>query len=679
MENKKNISDSFRYLIIPVVLLFIVLSILIYLLYQKEFKFFRNIYNDEILQRKALIIGRFHDALEISESTGAFFASSQEVTKEEFDLFGSKLIKLNATEDYSIPLMIEWADAQNIVQYVYPSNAENDKLVGLNLNDYTNRIQPTLDAQQSKSSVVTEPIMLLEGYPGILIYSPVFKDGLYLGETIVVLRLKNLLAPMPGSYQGYSKNEYFKTDKYIIPFDDDVIFTLNGERVINPQGDVVKDVSSEAYFVSKNGAIIEDITFANKTVKFVIFPTYLSEVNFRTMVYAMVSLLFLLIIIIFLWILQKRRNLLLKEIAKTEALIHSIGDGLVACDKNGILMFVNEKAEKLFGYDASESVGKSYFDIWHLVDKNGVEVPINERPFHTALTENKVTTVSVGSHLYILKKDGTRFPLESTITPIIVNNNLEGAIAVFRDITKEDEVDRMKTEFLSLATHQLLTPSTAIKWMSDLMLKGKMGILKKKQVEGLRDIYNSNESMINLINSLLNVSRIESGRIMITPKPTSLKDLIDETVKELKNKITVKKQILSFHVDKSLPKINIDPHLISEVYKNILTNAIKYTPEKGKILVIISVNKDEIISKISDNGYGIPEKDKSRIFEKFYRGENIKIKKEGNGLGLYLVKQIIDVSGGKVGFESKIGKGTTFWFSLPLAGSKQKAGEVTFT
>lgn len=679
MENKKNISDSFRYLIIPIVLLFIVLSILIYLLYQREFKFFRNIYNDEILQRKALIIGRFHDALEIAESTGAFFASSQEVTKEEFDIFGSKLIKLNATEDYSIPLMIEWADAQNIVQYVYPSNEENDKLVGLNLNDYTNRIQPTLDAQQSKSSVVTEPIMLLEGYPGILIYSPVFKDGRYLGETIVVLRLKNLLAPMPGSYQGYSKNEYFKTDKYIIPFDDDVIFTLNGERVINPQGDVIKDVSSEAYFIPKNGAISEDITFANKTVKFVIFPTYLSEVNFRTMVYAMVSLLFLLIIIIFLWLLQKRRNLLLKEIAKTEALIFSIGDGLVACDQNGILMFVNEKAEKLFGYDASESVGKSYFDIWHLVDKNGVEVPTNERPFHIALTENKVTTVSVGSHLYILKKDGTRFPLESTITPIIVNNNLEGAIAVFRDITKEDEVDRMKTEFLSLATHQLLTPSTAIKWMSDLMLKGKMGILKKKQVEGLRDIYNSNESMINLINSLLNVSRIESGRIMITPKPTSLKDLVDETVKELKNKITVKKQVLSFRVDKSLPKINIDPHLISEVYKNILTNAIKYTPEKGKILVTISVNNDEIISKISDNGCGIPEQDKSRIFEKFYRGENIKIKKEGNGLGLYLVKQIIDVSGGKVGFESKIGKGTTFWFSLPLAGSKQKAGEVTIT
>src|SRR3989339_539298 len=164
MDNKKSISDSLRYLVIPSVLLFIILSILIYLLYQKEFKFFRNIYNNEVAQRKALIVGRFHDAVEISESAGALFASSQEVTKAEFDLFGSKLIKQNATEDYSIPLMIEWDDAQNIIRYVYPSNADNDKMLGLNLNDYKNRIQPTLEAQQIKSIAKTnilKPIFLV--------------------------------------------------------------------------------------------------------------------------------------------------------------------------------------------------------------------------------------------------------------------------------------------------------------------------------------------------------------------------------------------------------------------------------------------------------------------------------------------------------------------------------------
>lgn len=679
MKNKKRISDQFKYLIIPSFVLFCLLVVLVFLLYQKEFTFFQNIYNNEVIQRKSLIVGRFHDAVEISESTGAFFASSQEVTKEEFELFGSKLIKQNATEDYSIPLMIEWADDQNIIRYVYPSNAENDKFIGLNLNHYKNRIESTLEAQRTRSSIVTEPIILIEGYPGALIFSPVFKNGRYLGETIVVIRLKNILAPMSGIYQDYSNDEYFQTNDFIIPFDNDVIYTTSGERVINPQGDLVKDVFSQKYLVPKNGTVSEYITFANKNVKLVIFPTFRSEVNIRTTVYAIISLLFLLIIITFLWLLQKRRSLLLNEIAKTEALIFGIGDGLVACDKNGIITLVNEKAEKLCGYISSESIGKSYYDIWKLVDKKGVEVPKNLRPFHIALTENKVTTVTIASHLYILKKDGTRFPLESTITPIIVKNKVEGAIAVFRDITKEDEIDRMKTEFLSLATHQLLTPSTAIKWMTDLMLKGKMGLLKKKQKECVNDIYNSNESMIKLINSLLNISRIESGRIIIDPKPTLLNDLVKETARELKNKINIKKQSLKFDLEKNLPKINVDQNLISEVYKNILTNAIKYTPENGKIIVSITSDKENIISKISDNGYGIPENEQVKVFEKFYRGENIKTKKEGSGLGLYLVKQIIEVSGGKVGFESKVGKGTSFWFSLPLSGSKPKAGEVTIT
>ena len=680
MIKNKKVLDSFRFLVIPSFLLFISFIILIYLLYQKESDFFRNIYNNEVIQRKALIVGRFQDAMEIADSTGAFFASSQEVTKDQFDLFGSILIKKNTSENYSIPLMVEWADAQNKIKYVFPSNEENNKLLGLDLNGYPNRIQPTLEAQNTKSSIVTEPIMLLEGYPGILIYSPVFKDGRYLGETIVVARLKDLLAPVQDSYKSYVDNAYFTTENFIVPFDEDVIFTNNGERVINAQGDLTKDPLSQEYLVKNTNALSEKMIFANRTVHLVIVPSYTTEVNIRMAIYTTISCLFLIIIVVFLWLLQKRQNLLSKEIAKSEALVLSIGDGLVACDKDGVLTYINQKAEELFGHKAKESIGKSYFDVWRLVDKKGVDIPVRERPFYVAITKKEVTNVTIGSHLFILKNDGSRFPLASTITPIIVNNKVEGAIAVFRDISKESDVDRMKTEFLSLATHQLLTPCTAVKWTTDLFLKGKFGVLKKKQTEGIQDISTSNQSMINLVNSLLNVSRIESGRIAIDPKPTNLGDLVSEMEKELKNKIKDKNQSFGVKVEKGLPKINIDPHLIMEVYKNLLTNAIKYTPEKGKISVTISKVGAEIISKISDNGYGIPEKEKSRVFEKFYRGENItKIVKDGNGLGLYLVKQIVDVSGGKIGFESVVDKGSAFWFSLPLSGSKQKVGEVTIS
>jgi len=353
-----------------------------------------------------------------------------------------------------------------------------------------------------------------------------------------------------------------------------------------------------------------------------------------------------------------------QEELKEATILANIGEGLVIINKFGKIITFNKAAQALLGWTEQEALGKNFADIVKIDFENNIEV--------------KKQTLGHQSSLHFIRKDGTKFPAAITTSSYVQGDSILGTITLFRDITAERNNDKMKNEFISLASHQLRTPLAAIKWYSKMLLSGDAGKLLPEQTEYADNIYTSTERMIDLVNSLLNITRIESGRIIVEPKPTDLRKLVNEILEEVKIRYVEKKQKFSYKVNGDIPSINIDPRLIRQVFINLLTNAAKYTPENGQISVSISKNGTAIISEVKDNGFGIPENEQEKVFNKFYRGENmINGSNDGTGLGLYLVRAVVALSQGKIWFDSKAGKGTTFWLSLPLAGTPAKNGVLS--
>ncbi len=363
------------------------------------------------------------------------------------------------------------------------------------------------------------------------------------------------------------------------------------------------------------------------------------------------------------------------EKVRDDALLSSIGEGMLAVDADGKIAKINEPAIGMFGLEKASPLGKGVDELVTFLDEMGKDpVSAEEKPGFLALRFGQKTEETY----QVLRSDQSKIVVAVISSPVRLQGQTIGVIMVVRDVTKEREVDRMKTEFISLASHQLRTPLSAIRWFCEMLLSGDAGPLNKDQTEFAQNIFSSTDRMIQLVSSLLNISRIESGRIIIDPKPTDLKELISGIVNDLHAKIEERNQNLVISVHQDLPKIPLDPRMIGQVYLNLLTNAIKYTPKGGDITVMVSKKDDEIVSQVTDNGYGIPKSQQDRMFQKFFRADNVaKVETDGTGLGMYLVKAIVESSGGKIWFESEEGKGTTFWFSLPAAGMKAKAGEVT--
>lgn len=358
-----------------------------------------------------------------------------------------------------------------------------------------------------------------------------------------------------------------------------------------------------------------------------------------------------------------------------EAVINSIGDGLAVTDNLGKIVKANKAFEKLLGWSEEEVVGKELVDVMIRQDEKGRQVPVEERSISKVLAGADTIYSSLVNSPYYVRKDGTRFPATGVTTPVRFKNQILGAVIVFRDVTEDKAIDKAKTDFVSVASHQLRTPLSTIKWYSEYLLSGNKNANPEQQ-EYLEEIFKSVNKMVLLVNTLLNVSKIELGTFAIVSTPVDIVDLIHDVLKNFKRDMDMKKIAFDLKCDVGSLMADTDPNAITMIVQNLLSNAVTYTPEGGRIGVAVDKINGEIELKVMDNGYGIPDKDKPMIFTKMYRAENVKDKvPDGNGIGLYIAKAVVEKLGGSIRFESKENIGTTFFVEIPLK-SKYSASSV---
>ncbi|QQS15542.1 MAG: PAS domain-containing sensor histidine kinase [Candidatus Moraniibacteriota bacterium] len=369
---------------------------------------------------------------------------------------------------------------------------------------------------------------------------------------------------------------------------------------------------------------------------------------------------------------RSRAESLASDLEKFKVALDGTSDHVVITDPNGVALYANAGLKRITGFSPKEVLGKKvgtkelwggnmnqefYENLWRVIK-------IEKKPFVGEITNTR--------------KDGTPYQALSSISPIVnKHGTLEFFVGIERDITKEKEIDNAKTEFVSLASHQLRTPLSAINWYTEMLLSEDAGSISDIQREYLEEVSHGSRRMVELVNALLNVSRIELGTFAIQPEPTDVVELARDVLNELKPKISEKQLHIKEQFAEDLPKMLIDPKLTRIVFQNLLTNAVKYTPEQGNVSMSIAMSqeKTKFSISVSDTGYGIPKEDQSRIFTKLFRASNIREKEtDGTGLGLYIVKSIIEHSGGTVTFESEEEKGTTFTIELPVSGMRSQEG-----
>jgi len=350
---------------------------------------------------------------------------------------------------------------------------------------------------------------------------------------------------------------------------------------------------------------------------------------------------------------------------KFQEAVEAAAEHVFFTDPDGVILYANKATESITGYSRAEMLGKRpslwgkqmsrefYQTLWKTIKED-------KRTFHAEITNRR--------------KNGQEYFADLLITPVLdEKGNLKFFVGVERDITKEKAIDRAKTEFVSLASHQLRTPLSAMNWYNEMLMGGDLGALSAKQRDYLAEIYRGSKRMGELVDALLSVSRIELGTFALEAQEVDLCDIGKDVLRDLDQEIQAKKLSISCPGIENPMRFALDPRLARIILQNLLSNAVKYTPQGGQVALEMKVENETLAIAVSDTGIGIPKEQQGHMYEKFFRGDNVRATDTtGTGLGLYIVKSLLDTAGGTIRFESEEGKGSVFTVTVP----KQRPGNA---
>lgn len=356
--------------------------------------------------------------------------------------------------------------------------------------------------------------------------------------------------------------------------------------------------------------------------------------------------------------------------------LSSIGDAVIAADVNGIINFINPVAEKLTEWYKQEAMGQNIKNVFPIINEHSRKAV--ENPLDIALKKGQVS--GLANDTILITRHKKEIYIDDSAAPIKINGSIQGAILVFRDITNRkkmekslilakkeaDSANQAKSAFLTNMSHELRTPLNSIIGFTGIMLMGIPGEINAEQKKQLTMAKSSANHLLNLINDILDISKVESGKVDISVENFYINELVQEIAEGFKPLVNEKGIELVEEKFKKQP-INSDRKFIKQILLNLISNAVKFT-DQGSVKIELSTSKKKHIDiRIIDTGIGIKAENQSKVFEKFKQIDMSSTKEyEGTGLGLYLSKELANLIGGKITVKSEYGKGSEFTLHLPL-------------